>query len=76
MSFLSQPLKSASSSDASFFAQKRERNACDTRVTGDEAQGPFSPSRLPLGVQGGFKAIMALMCVYVSRANFTTKASL
>ena len=74
--FLSQPLKSASSSDASFFAQRRARNACDTRVTGDEGQGPFSSSRLPLRARGGFKVIMALMCVYVSRANFTTMASL
>ena len=76
MSFLSQPLKSASSSDASFFAQRRARNACDTRVIGDEVQGPFSPSRLPLRARGGLKVIMAPICVYVSRANFTTKARL
>ena len=43
MSFLTQPLKSASSSGASFFAQRRARNACDTRVTVDDEQGPFSP---------------------------------
>ena len=75
MSFLSQPLKSVSSSDASFFAHRRARNACDTRVTGDETQGRFSSSRLPLRTRGGFKVIMALMCVYVSRANFTTRAN-
>ena len=72
----SQPLKSASSSDTSFFAQRRARKACNTRVTGDEAQGLFSPSRLPLRARGGFKVIIALMCVYVSRANFITKARL
>ena len=36
---------------------------------------PVFSSRLPLRTRGGFKVIMALMCVYVSRANFTTRAN-
>ena len=72
MSFLTQPLKSASSSGASFFAQRRARNQCDWWR---RARSVFS-SRLPLRTRGGFKVIMALMSVYVSRANFTTKARL